>query len=169
VERREPVGVQLRTRVHDVAGRPGGDHGVRLERTPQAGDVRLQRHRGVRRRSLAPERVDQPVGGHHRFDAGGELIGFSLKIRFTEVETNTKTGKTLHMRGSETEHWDLVAGTRTLTGAVFIGNQPGAGTFIHDTGRIVIDLETGEAISIAGPHEGFDNGVDETVCAALAS
>jgi hypothetical protein len=52
---------------------------------------------------------------------------------------------------------------------VWIGNQPGAGTFIQDTGRIVIDLETGEAISIAGPHEGFQNGVDETVCAALAS
>ena len=104
-----------------------------------------------------------------RFDAGGELIGFTLHIRFREVDTNTATGKTVVMRGSETENWDLVAGTRTLTGATFIGNQPGAGTFIQDTGRIVIDLETGEAISIAGPHEGFHNGVDETVCAALAS
>ena len=109
------------------------------------------------------------VAEKDRFDAGGELIGFTLHIRFREVDTNTKTGKTLQLRGSETENWDLVKGIRTLTGAVWIGNQPGAGTFLQDTGRIVIDLETGEAISIAGPHEGFQNGVDETVCAALAS
>jgi hypothetical protein len=109
------------------------------------------------------------VAEKDRFDGSGELIGFTLHIRFREVDTNTKTGKTLVMRGSETENWDLVAGTRTLTGATFIGNQPGGGTFIQDTGRIVIDLETGEAISIAGPHDGFHNGVDETVCAALAS
>jgi hypothetical protein len=104
-----------------------------------------------------------------RFDDSGELIGFTFRIRFREVDTNTATGKTVVMRGSETENWDLVAGIRTLTGATFIGNQPGAGTFIQDTGRIVIDLDTGEAISIAGPHDGFHNGVDETVCAALAS
>ena len=104
-----------------------------------------------------------------RFGDAGELIGFTFLIRFREVDINTATGKTLVLRGSETETWDLVAGTRTLTGAVFIGNEPGAGTFIHDTGRIVIDLDTGEAISIAGPHDGFYDGVDETVCAALAS
>ncbi len=111
----------------------------------------------------------QHVAVKDRFDRGGELVGFTLHIRFSEVDTNTKTGKTLALRGSETENWDLVKGIRTLTGAVWIGNQRGAGTFIQDTGRIVIDLETGEAISIAGPHEGFHNGVDETVCAALAS
>ena len=104
-----------------------------------------------------------------RFDDSGELIGFIFKIRFREVDTNTATGKTVISRGSETENWDLVAGIRTLTGATFIGTQPGAGTFIHDTGRIVIDLDTGEAIFIAGPHDGFHNGIDETVCAALAS
>jgi hypothetical protein len=104
-----------------------------------------------------------------RFDESGELIGYTFRIRFREVDTNTATGKTVVMRGAETENWDLVAGIRTLTGATFIGNQPGAGTFIQDTGRIVIDLDTGEAISIAGPHEGFQNGIDETVCAALAS
>ena len=65
VERREPVGVEPRARVDDVPGRPGGDDRVRLERAPQAGHVGLQRHRGVRRRPLAPQRVDQPVGGHH--------------------------------------------------------------------------------------------------------
>jgi hypothetical protein len=104
-----------------------------------------------------------------RFDRSGELVGFTLHIRFNEADTNSKTGKTLALRGSVNENWDLVQGIRTLTGAVWIGNQRGAGTFIQDTGRIVIDLETGEAISIAGPHEGFQNGVDETVCAALAS
>ena len=109
------------------------------------------------------------VTAKERFDDSGELIGFTLHIRFREVDTNTATGKTVVLRGSETETWDLVTGIRTLTGATFIGNQPGAGTFIQDTGRIVIDLDTGEAISIAGPHDGFHNGVDETVCAALAS
>jgi len=104
-----------------------------------------------------------------RFDESGELIGYTFRNRFREVDTNTATGETVVMRGSETENWDLVAGIRTLTGATFIGNVPGAGTFIQDTGRIVIDLDTGEAISIAGPHDGFHNGVDETVCAALAS
>ena len=109
------------------------------------------------------------VAEKDRFDRSGELIGFTLHIRFNEVDTNTKTGRNLALRGSVTENWDLVKGIRTLTGAVWIGNQRGAGTFIQDTGRIVIDLETGEAISITGPPEGFQNGVDETVCAALAS
>ena len=104
-----------------------------------------------------------------RFDDSGEPSGSpskSASARSIPTPRPVRPSSCAAPRPRTGTSWQ---GIRTLTGATFIGNQPGAGTFIHDTGRIVIDLDTGEAISIAGPHEGFHNGVDETVCAALAS
>ena len=49
-----------------------------------------------------------------------------------------------------------------------MGNAPGAGTFIHDSGKLVLDIDTDELISVAGPHEGYFAGIDELVCAAVA-
>jgi hypothetical protein len=101
-------------------------------------------------------------------DESGESILEKFHIRFNETDVNTSTGKTLLAHGSSTEYWDYVAGTRTLDGAVFMGTDKGVGTFIHDSGRLILDLETDEALSMSGPHEGFENGIDETFCAALA-
>jgi hypothetical protein len=101
-------------------------------------------------------------------DESGESIREKFHIRFNETDVNTSSGKTLLAHGSSTEYWDYAAGTRTIDGAVFMGSDQGAGTFIHDSGRLILDLDTDEALSISGPHEGFENGIDETFCAALA-
>ena len=99
-------------------------------------------------------------------DETGEPARESFHIRFRETDVNTTTGKTVATHGSETEVWDYVAGVRTLTGAVFMGSDKG--TFIHDSGRAVLDIETHEVLSVHGPHEGLFAGIDETVCAAVA-
>ena len=101
------------------------------------------------------------------FDAAGELSRFTLQVRFREVDTNSETGDSVVLHGSVNETYDFVAGTRTVVGAVYMGSQRGAGTFIHDSGRLIENVDTGELISEAGVHEGYFAGVDELVCAAL--
>jgi hypothetical protein len=56
-----------------------------------------------------------------------------------------------------------------IDGKVWLGTKPGSGTYVHDTGRIVMTLDTNEPLLVAGPHEAFlAGGVDIPVCAALA-
>jgi hypothetical protein len=101
-------------------------------------------------------------------DDSGESVRESFHVRFRETSVNTSTQKTVLAHGSSTEDWDFAAGTRTINGAVFMGSDQGVGTFIHDSGRLILDLETDEALSMSGPHEGYENGIDETICAAVA-
>ncbi len=103
------------------------------------------------------------------FDSAGVPVREVWHIRFRETGTNSVTGKSLPLSGSVTEILDLVAGTRTLNGKVYLGTQKGGGTYIQDTGRITMTLGTREVLFRAGPHEGFDAGVDALVCAALAT
>ncbi len=116
--------------------------------------------------------VDQFTGTEHvsvttRFDEAGEPTEVVVRIRFRETNFNSVTRKSLPLHGSATERHDLVAGTRTITGAVYIGTDKG-GTYIQDAGRVVLDLETDEIIDIAGPHQGLLEGVDALICDALA-
>jgi hypothetical protein len=63
----EPHQVErLRRRRQDVAAGPRLQHVVRLEQLPQPGDVLLERSRGVLRRRLAPQLLDQPVARDDR-------------------------------------------------------------------------------------------------------
>ena len=64
--------------------------------------------------------------------------------------------------------WDYASNTRTITGAVFVGNSPG-GKWVQDTGRITMTLDTRIASFVAGPHEAFfATGGSILACAALA-
>jgi hypothetical protein len=98
----------------------------------------------------------------------GTLLQTVFQVGFTETDTNSVTGKTLRLHGVAHEVWDYASNTRTLSGAVFTGTDPGHGTWVQDTGKISMTLDTFEAFFVAGPHEAFfSGGIDPVVCAAL--
>ncbi len=102
-------------------------------------------------------------------DRNGTVLQTVFHFVLQETETNSLSGKSLPLKGALQEVWDYASSTRTLSGAVFIGTTPGSGTYVQDTGRITMTLDTREAQFVAGPHEAFfGGGVDAAVCAALA-
>ena len=112
--------------------------------------------------------------GVQRFTAwdiyeGGELVQSVFIQGFKETDTHSVTGATLALRSQARELWDYAAGTRTVTGAVYMGNRPGEGTWVHDSGRITMTLEDRIASFIAGPKEVFfGGGLDAYACGVFA-
>ena len=100
----------------------------------------------------------------------GELLQTIFHINLHEVDTNSVTGKELPLHGSVHEVWDYRANTRTMDGVVWMGNAPGEGNVVQETGRIVMTLDTHEAFFVAGPHPAFfKGGIDPAVCGYLAA
>ncbi len=65
---------------------------------------------------------------------------------------------------------DEAQGVRSLDGKVAMGTEPGKGTYLQETGRITMDLETYEPLFVAGPHPAFAaGGIDYPMCDALAA
>ena len=86
------------------------------------------------------------------------------------------SGPTLTIRGHFNRHFDYrVAGdptTRVLTevGAIYLANQRGAGTVLHDAGTVTFEPGTDEDIAVMhGVHEVYDGtvDVDELICDEL--
>lgn len=100
--------------------------------------------------------------------ADGELLQTVIHVVFTETDTNSVSGKSLPLHQAANEVWDYASNTRTISGAVFVGNSP-AGKWVQDTGRITMTLDTRIASFVAGPHEAFfGGGLDVIACGALA-
>jgi hypothetical protein len=103
------------------------------------------------------------------FGADGTLLQTVFHIVIDEVDTNTVSGKTLPLHAAAREVWDYASNTRTQSGIVAIGASPGGGTYIQETGRITMTLDTREVLFLAGPHPAFfEGGIDPALCAALA-
>ena len=103
------------------------------------------------------------------FDAEGTLVQTDLHVSFDEVNTNSVTDRVMSLNGTVHVRFDYAADTRTLTGIVFMG-KTADGKVFQDTGRIVITLDTSEALFVAGPHDVFfGGGIDAMGCAALAA
>lgn len=101
--------------------------------------------------------------------ADGSLLQTVVHYRFVEQGSNSETGYTVPLRRSVREVWNWGEGTRTISGAVYIGTQRGGGTYVKDVGRITLTIDTDEPVSVAGPHEAFfGGGIDRIQCAALA-
>jgi len=100
------------------------------------------------------------------FDNEGNPVRIVDRISSEETDTNTTTGKTLDVRANLTAVSDLVEGTTTLNGQVFMANDPGRGAVIQDTGKVVFD-EDGNVVHVAGPHEVLETEA-EIFCDALA-
>jgi hypothetical protein len=124
---------------------------------------------------FGPYAFDNLVSGRERVrvtevSSGGELLKTIFSMTIHETDTNSVTGKVLPLHGTVYEVWDHVANTRTMDGVVYIGNAPGEGAVVQETGRIVMTLDTHEAFFVAGPHPAFFNGgIDPAVCGYLAA
>jgi len=99
----------------------------------------------------------------------GTLLQTVFHIVFRETDTSSVSGESLPLHGAVHEVWDYATYTRTISGAVYVGNAPG-GKWVQDTGRITITLDTRIATVVAGPHQAFftEGGVDRLACDALA-
>lgn len=99
----------------------------------------------------------------------GELLQTIIHVVFRETNTNSVSGTSVALHQAANEVWDYLSNTRTISGAVFVGNSPG-GKWVQDTGRIIMTLDTRIASFVAGPHEAFfGGGLDVIACRALAS
>jgi hypothetical protein len=98
----------------------------------------------------------------------GTVLQTVVEEVYEETDTNALSDASLPLRGAAHVVLDYGANTRTLTGALLVGTARGGGTYIQDTGRIVMTLDTSEPLFVGGPHEGFFAGTDNLVCAALA-
>jgi opacity protein-like surface antigen len=112
--------------------------------------------------------------GEQRFKAwdvfeDGELVETVYIQGIEETDTHSVTGATLGLRGHVREVWDYRTGLRTVSGSVYMGNQPGEGTWVHDSGRIIMTIEDRIASFIAGPKEVFfGGGLDAYACRTFA-
>jgi hypothetical protein len=123
---------------------------------------------------FGPYAFEIEVEGHVKFRVtdvlakDGELLQTVIHAVFRETNTNSVSGQSVKLHQAANEVWDYASNTRTITGAVFVGNAPG-GNWVQDTGRIVMTLDTRIASFVAGPHEAFfGGGLDVIACRALA-
>jgi hypothetical protein len=124
---------------------------------------------------FGPYDFDNIVAGHQWVtitevrDGEGTLLQTVFHTGIKETDTNSVTGGSLPLTTAIREVWDYEDNTRTQTGKVFLGTEGQGGTYVHETGKIVMTLDTHEAFFVAGPHSAFfEGGVDYPVCRALA-
>ena len=124
---------------------------------------------------FGPYAFDNHVAGRERVrvtevrELGGQLLQTIFSITIRETDTNAVTGKTLPLHGTVHEVWDYAANTRELDGVVWMGNAPGEGTVLQDSGQMIMTLDTHEALVVHGPHDVFfEGGIDPVVCGWLA-
>jgi hypothetical protein len=84
------------------------------------------------------------------YDSAGNLLRIEYQAVHTSVDTNSVTGFFLEEHGHFHEVDDFIAGTITITGNQEVANRKGHGVVIQDTGRVVIDMTTGDLMSFAG-------------------
>lgn len=105
------------------------------------------------------------------YDANGEPVRIVVHSSFRETDINSVTGKMLPFGGLIVRTFDLVAGTRTDVGKMFLMTDPGSGIVIQDVGRVVFDAPFHVSFE-AGHHEVLHGGVgshlDELACNALS-
>jgi len=101
------------------------------------------------------------------YDAAGAATKVVVHDSFRETDRNSVSKKTLTMTGNRVETFDLVSGTRTVTGRSFTMVDRGVGTVILDAGRVVFDAPTHVSFA-AGPHAPLFGNLDQLVCNALA-
>ena len=99
------------------------------------------------------------------FDNEGAPIRLQVKAAMTGSVTNSVTGKRVSLRGHVQLVDNLLTGTSTFTGQVFMANRHGEGVVIHDTGRVVFDAD-GNVVFEAGPHDAVDAGA-QVFCDAV--
>ena len=101
------------------------------------------------------------------YDNDGNLLREELHVRFVGSETNDATGRSLPVNGVRHLTFDYVSGTFTETGVLRHVTLPEQGIVLHESGRIVRDLDDNSLLGQSGPHQLFGGDLTD-FCAALA-
>jgi hypothetical protein len=117
--------------------------------------------------------VDNWEGHDHgtvtNFSRDGVLYRQVGKIHAIETDTNSVTGKSVVVRTNLTVVGDLSPEgdltSWTISGEFNVGNAPGEGIVIHDTG--MLRFVDGDLTAIHGIHDVFED-TDGTFCNALS-
>lgn len=104
------------------------------------------------------------VRGQVWLDADGNPIRAIEHVHHVSNDVNSLTGFTLHEHNHLLVVYDFVHGTVSLSGAIGIMQRPGAGSVIRAAGHKILDLETGEPLTLRGP----EIHSDEDFCRAVA-
>lgn len=99
------------------------------------------------------------------YDNDGNLIRGRLKVMATTTVT-TDFGHIVD-RWSQNTTFDPETMTDTVVGNVFNTHAGSGGVLVNDSGRIVIDLTTGEELVVNGPHQAWFGEFDDA-CKVLA-
>jgi hypothetical protein len=99
------------------------------------------------------------------YDNDGNLNRARTKVMATTTVT-TDFGQLVD-RWSQNTTFDPETLTDTVTGNVFNTHAGAGGVLVNDSGRIVIDVRTGEALVVNGPHQAWFGEFDDA-CAVLA-
>ncbi len=94
------------------------------------------------------------------YDAEGNPARVQIVAKMEGSVTNSKTGKSVELRGSILYVLDLATGEESFSGPVLMSN----GAVVKDTGRVIFD-ESGVAF-VAGRQRDLDWG--PLLCAAVA-
>jgi hypothetical protein len=97
-------------------------------------------------------------------DVNGNPLRQVGHVQHVSNDVNSVTGFTLHEHDKFVLIEDFVASTVTLNGAINIMQRRGVGSVVQAVGHKVLDAETGEPITLAGPTDGDDSDF----CAAVA-
>jgi hypothetical protein len=101
------------------------------------------------------------------FDRNGTNIRTEWSVVHTSDDVNSVTGYTIHENDREVLTFDWVNGTLIERGKTTSIIQKGEGMVIHDIGRLVFDLDTFDAVFVAGRHDVLLLG-DQAFCNALS-
>lgn len=101
------------------------------------------------------------------YDNSGTLLREVIHARFVGTATNDATGKSIPVAGVRHIVLDFATGRFVETGVLRHVTMPGDGIVLHESGRIVTDLQTEALLFEAGPHQLF-NGDLSAFCTALA-
>jgi hypothetical protein len=101
------------------------------------------------------------------YDNSGTLLREVVHVTFVGSETNDVNGKSVPVNGQRHIVFDFVNGTITETGVLRHVTVQGQGIILHESGRVVVDLETEELLFEAGPKELFQGDLT-ALCEVLA-
>lgn len=115
------------------------------------------------------EHVEGTVKISTHVDQEGNLVMELVRFSLRHTYSNSETGESLSTPDAGIDKVtvnDDGSGTVAVIGIVGRIVVPGEGLVFAHLGRIVFDLDTGEVLFEAGPHEDFANLLP-TLCAAL--
>jgi hypothetical protein len=101
------------------------------------------------------------------YDKAGDFIRFVEQVSCTDTFVNSVTGTRLPSPFHNSTILDVRTGQVANHGVFYKAIVPGAGAVLLDVGNVVFDLDTGETVFRAGPHQAID-GDFAALCQALA-